>query len=161
MELVHCGIGLVQQVYSSNLFLSIPGVDCASAGKVGHTWIIKSLIKQSGVITQRNQHSYEHTYMSLVVKFDALVQASDIQIERWQVVFLCWMQDLNQDLWNRISSRPNAADKPIELSRIKLKCIHTYVRTYVRTCMHACMVTGCLPLPNAGFEAGKSGVPNH
>ena len=31
----------------------------------------------------------------LVVNFDALSQASDIQIERRQVVFLCWMQDLN------------------------------------------------------------------
>ena len=30
-----------------------------------------------------------------VVNFDALAQASDIQIERRQVVFLCWMQDLN------------------------------------------------------------------
>ena len=30
-----------------------------------------------------------------VVNFDALAQASDIQIKRRQVVFLCWMQDLN------------------------------------------------------------------
>ena len=34
-------------------------------------------------------------YMLVVVNFDALTQASDIQIERKQVVFLCWMQDLN------------------------------------------------------------------
>ena len=34
-------------------------------------------------------------YISVVVNFDALAQASDIQIERRQVVFLCWMQDLN------------------------------------------------------------------
>ena len=34
-------------------------------------------------------------YIFLVVNFDALAQASDIQIERRQVVFLCWMQDLN------------------------------------------------------------------
>ena len=31
----------------------------------------------------------------VVVNFDALVQASDIQIERRQVVFLCWEQDSN------------------------------------------------------------------
>ena len=31
----------------------------------------------------------------VVVNVDALAQASDIQIERRQVVFLCWMQDLN------------------------------------------------------------------
>ena len=34
-------------------------------------------------------------YMLVVVNFDALTQGSDIQIERRQVVFLCWMQDLN------------------------------------------------------------------
>ena len=34
-------------------------------------------------------------YMFVVVNLDALAQASDIQIERRQVVFLCWMQDLN------------------------------------------------------------------
>ena len=34
-------------------------------------------------------------YMLVVVNFDALTQVSDIQIERRQVVFLCWMQDLN------------------------------------------------------------------
>ena len=34
-------------------------------------------------------------YVFVVVNFDALAQASDIQIERRQVVFLCWMQDLN------------------------------------------------------------------
>ena len=34
-------------------------------------------------------------YMFVVVNFDALAQARDIQIERRQVVFLCWMQDLN------------------------------------------------------------------
>ena len=31
----------------------------------------------------------------VVVNFDALAQASDIQIERRHVVFLCWKQDLN------------------------------------------------------------------
>ena len=34
-------------------------------------------------------------YIFVVGNFDALAQASDIQIERRQVVFLCWMQDLN------------------------------------------------------------------
>ena len=32
-------------------------------------------------------------YMFVVVNFDALAQASDIGMERRQVVFLCWMQD--------------------------------------------------------------------
>ena len=34
-------------------------------------------------------------YIFVFVNFDALAQASDIQIERRQVVFLCWKQDLN------------------------------------------------------------------
>ena len=34
-------------------------------------------------------------YIFVVVNFDALAQESDIQIERRQVVFLCWKQDLN------------------------------------------------------------------
>ena len=34
-------------------------------------------------------------YISVVVNFDAMAQASGIQIERRQVVFLCWKQDLN------------------------------------------------------------------
>ena len=34
-------------------------------------------------------------YIFVVVNFDALAQTGDIQIERRQVVFLCWMQDWN------------------------------------------------------------------
>ena len=34
-------------------------------------------------------------FMFFVVNSEALAQASDIQIERKQVVFLCWRQDLN------------------------------------------------------------------
>ena len=34
-------------------------------------------------------------YIFVVVNFDALAQASDIQIEKRQVVYLCWKQDLN------------------------------------------------------------------
>ena len=41
-------------------------------------------------------------YIFVVFNFDALAQASDIQIERRQVVFLCWMQDLNPG-----SQKPN------------------------------------------------------
>ena len=51
-------------------------------------------------------------YTSVVVNFDALAQASDFQIERRQVVFHCWMQDLNQGVWIRISNRVNARWKP-------------------------------------------------
>ena len=72
-------------------------------------------------------------YMFIVVNFDALAQASDFKIERRQVIFLCWMQDLTQGLWNRISSRLNArwqADWPNELSRIKLKNLNSTARPY-------------------------------
>ena len=34
-------------------------------------------------------------YIFVVVNLDVLAQASDIQIERRQIVFLCWLQDLN------------------------------------------------------------------
>ena len=40
-------------------------------------------------------HLAQAIYIFVVVNFDALAQASDIQIERRQVVFLCRMQDLN------------------------------------------------------------------
>ena len=42
-------------------------------------------------------------YIFVVVNFDALAQANDIQIERRQVVFLCWMQDLNP--WSQTQNR--------------------------------------------------------
>ena len=41
-------------------------------------------------------------YIFVVVNFDALAKASDIQIERRQVVFLCRIQD-----WNPGSQTPN------------------------------------------------------
>ena len=41
-------------------------------------------------------------YIFVVGNFDALAQASDIQIERRQVVFLCWMQDLNPGTWKHL-----------------------------------------------------------
>ena len=71
-----------------------------------------------------------HSHLALsiykfVVNLDALAQASDFQIERRQVVFLCWMQDSNPEgLWNLISSRLNArwqTDWAIEDQAIKLK----------------------------------------
>ena len=48
-------------------------------------------------------------YTFVVVNFDALAQASDIQIERRQVVFLCWRQDSNPEgLRHLLGSRLNA-----------------------------------------------------
>ena len=46
-----------------------------------------------------------------VANFDALAQASEFRNERRNVVFLCWMQDSNQGLWNQTSSRLNASWK--------------------------------------------------
>ena len=34
-------------------------------------------------------------YMFVAINFDAVAQASDIRMERRQVIFLCWMQDYN------------------------------------------------------------------
>ena len=52
-------------------------------------------------------------YMFVVVNFDALAHASDIRIERRQVVFLCWMQDSNPRF-------------------------QTSIRTYIHTYIHIC-----------------------
>ena len=49
-----------------------------------------------------------HTYIFVVVNFDALAQASDIRIERRQVFFLCWRQDSNPEgLRHLFASRLN------------------------------------------------------
>ena len=67
-------------------------------------------------------HTYIHTYIFVVVNFDALAQASDFRIERRQVVFLCWEQDSNPGVSETQSPADwMPADKPTELSRIKLK----------------------------------------
>ena len=72
--------------------------------------------------------------MFLVVNFDALAQASDIRIERRQVVYLCWEQDSNLgSLRHQIASRLNArsqTDWAIEIH------IYTYIHTYMHVCMH-------------------------
>ena len=61
-------------------------------------------------------------YIFVVVNFDALAQASDFRIERRQVVFLCWEQDSNPGTPDTYSPADwMLADKPTELSRIKLK----------------------------------------
>ena len=65
-----------------------------------------------------NLHSI---YIFVVVNFDALAQASDIQIERRQVMFLCWMQDLNPGPQTPKLADWMLTDKPTELSRIKQK----------------------------------------
>ena len=44
-------------------------------------------------------------YMSVVIDFNALAQASDFRFQRRHIVFLNWMQDSNQGFWKRISSR--------------------------------------------------------
>ena len=50
---------------------------------------------------------WRYTYFLLLISMLRHGQ-SIFQIERGQVVFLCWIQDLNQVLLNRISSRLNA-----------------------------------------------------
>ena len=51
--------------------------------------------------------------------FDALAQASDIQIERRQVVFFCWMQDLNPG-----SQTPNRQQTEYSLTYIRMRTHH-------------------------------------
>ena len=83
-----------------------------------------------------NKHSAHSTSLSVgfrtwlwrytcffVVNFDTLAQASDIRIERRQVVFLCWMQDSNPRSQTPIRQQTEClpTNPPTELSRIKLK----------------------------------------
>ena len=60
----------------------------------GHTYIHTCMYAYIHACMYTCIHTYIHTCI-FVVNFHALAQASDIQIERRQVVFLCWKQDLN------------------------------------------------------------------
>ena len=72
-------------------------------------------------------HTCIHTYIFVVVNFDALTQASDVQIERRQVVFFCWKQDLNPG-----SQTPNRQQTECSLAnRLSYQGIHTYIHTYM------------------------------
>ena len=76
---------------------------------------------------------WQYTCFFLLI-FYALTQASDNRIESRRVVFLCSMlfNDKDQGLWNRISNSADwmAADKPTELSRIKLKSTTFLIEFY-------------------------------
>ena len=56
-------------------------------------------------------------YMFAGVDFDALTKGKWYRIEGRPVVFLCWMQDSNQNLWKRISVD-----------------IYIYIYTYISPC---------------------------
>ena len=94
-------------------------------------------------------HAYIHIhiYMFVVVNFDALAQASDIQIERRQVVFLCCKQDLNpgpqtpirqqtECSLTNLLSYDQRAFSPLGPTAYIHACMHACVRTYVRTYIH-------------------------
>ena len=96
--------------------------------------------KETHINPQRNIHTYIHTCMFVVVNFDALAQASDIRIERRQVVFLCLLnvgfEPNISDTYSPADWMP--ADKPTELSRIKLKN-YTYIHACVCMCVCLCL----------------------
>ena len=90
-----------------------PSNACMYMGQVMQVWLSCYLILLSTEKTTNKtaKHSWPapFTYMFVVVNFDALAQASDIPIERRQVVFLWWMQDSNLgSLRHLIASRLNA-----------------------------------------------------
>ena len=68
--------------------------------------------------------TYIHAYIFVDFNFDALAQASDIQIERREVVFL---------------STYLPTYIPTYLHTYLPTYIHTYIHTYMHACMHACM----------------------
>ena len=67
-------------------------------------------------------------YMFVIVNFDFLAQTSDFHIESRQVIFLCWMQDLNQGLRDRISSRLNARRQTDWAIEDQAKCMYSTAR---------------------------------
>ena len=75
-------------------------------------------------------------YMFVVVNFDALARASDIRIERRQVVFLCWMQDSNPRSQTPIRQQTEC----LLTNRLSYRG-SSYMHTYIHTCMRACIHT--------------------
>ena len=69
-------------------------------------------------------------YIFVVVNFDALAQASDIHIERRQVVFLCRMQDLNPGSQTPNSSRLNARWQTDWAMEDQVKNLNSTARPY-------------------------------
>ena len=59
-------------------------------------------------------------YVFVVANFNALTQASDFQIKRRQVFFLCWTHDSNQGLWTKSPEDWIPPYKRTKLSRTKL-----------------------------------------
>ena len=78
-------------------------------------------------------------YNSVVVNFDSLAQASDFQIERRQVVFLCWMQDLNQGILNRMSISNYKMLSAIAV--IYSRILHTIQSQSHNRCVSNCQIT--------------------
>ena len=79
--------------------------------------------------------------MFVVVNFDALAQSSDFQIERREVAFLCWMQDSNQGLWNRISSRLNTHWQTYWAIEDEVKNWNSIARPYDQRAFSLCYPT--------------------
>ena len=70
-------------------------------------------------------------YIFAVVNFDVLAQASDIRIEKRQLVFLCWLQDSNPEgLWNPIFSRLNACWQTDWAIKDQAKNLNSTARPY-------------------------------
>ena len=78
-----------------------------------------------------NMHTYMHTYMFVVVNFDALAQASDIRIERRQLVSLCWIQDSNLEVSRHLfASKPNAHSQTDWAIEDEAKILNSTARAY-------------------------------
>ena len=76
-------------------------------------------------------------YLFVVVNFDALAQASDFQIERRQVVFLCWMHDSKLgSLRHQIASRLNAHSQTDWAIDDEVKNLNSIARPYDDWALH-------------------------
>ena len=76
-------------------------------------------------------------YMFVVVNFDALAQASDIRIERRQVVFLCWMQNSNPRSQTPIRQQTECIYTCLHVCVRLEMCV--YVQMRICTCMRVSM----------------------
>ena len=82
---------------------------CTWLWRYTYLLLLISMLWHRQAIFKSKGDTYIQTYIFVVVNFDALAQASDIRIQRRQVVFLCWRQDSNPEgLRHLFASRLNA-----------------------------------------------------
>ena len=91
-------------------------------------WAIEDQAKNLNSTASWLSHLALATYMFVVVNCDALAQDSDFRIDRKQVVFPCWMQDLSPQ-----SQTPNRQQTECPLTN---RLSYTYVHPSIHPSIH-------------------------